>query len=73
MARPIHLPPDQAGERGLQDPALCDRVTDVISAFQRSFHAAVADPNSTNGDRLREATDRLMRAGARVLMELDRS
>ena len=58
---------------GVQDPGLRERVGDAVAEFERCFDAAVAQPTSENLDALREATDRLMRAGARVLMELDRS
>lgn len=58
---------------GVLDPELRKRVADAVAEFERCFDAAVAQPTSKNFDALREATDRLMRAGARVLMELERS
>lgn len=67
-------PSSQAGPGdGVLDPALRERVGDAVAEFERCFGAAAAQPTSKNLDALREATDRLMRAGARVLIELDRS
>ncbi len=64
---------DQAGSGGgVLDPGLRERVDDAAAEFKRCFDAAAAQPTSKNLDALRAATDRLMRAGARVLIELDR-
>ncbi len=66
-------PCDPAGDGGgVLDPGLRERVDDAIAEFQRCYDAAMAQPTPANLRALREATDRLMRAGARVLMELDR-
>ena len=51
---------------------LRDRVEDAMAEFDRRFAAAAAQPGRHNRDKLRDATDRLVRAGARVLIELNR-
>jgi hypothetical protein len=51
---------------------LRERVDDAVAEFDRSFDAAAAQPSRHNLDKLRDATDRLVRAGARVLIELNR-
>ncbi len=64
---------DQAGSGGgVLDPGLRERVDDAAAEFKRCFDAAAAQPTSKNLDALRAAIDRLMRAGARVLIEIDR-
>ena len=54
------------------DDRLRKRVNDAMADFERCLDAAVAQPSPQTIDELREATDRLMRAAARVLIELDR-
>lgn len=54
------------------DDLLCDRVNRAMADLKHSLDAAVAQPTAENLDELREATDRLMRAGARVLIEIER-
>ena len=54
------------------DPALRDRVMEQIPIVTDALEAAVATPTKDNLDELREATDKLMRALARVLIEVER-
>jgi hypothetical protein len=54
------------------DLELRERVSDAVAEFDRSFAAAAAHPTGHNLDKLRDATDRMLRAGARVLIEIDR-
>jgi len=54
------------------DLDLRERVNDAVAEFDRSFAAAAAHPSPHNLHKLRDATDRLVRAGARVLIELNR-
>jgi hypothetical protein len=54
------------------DRALRDRVDSDISAFLAAFDAALADDTIESRAGLREATDRLLRAGARTRIELER-
>jgi hypothetical protein len=54
------------------DRALRDRVDGDISAFLAAFDAALADDTIESRAELREATDRLLRAGARTRIELER-
>jgi hypothetical protein len=49
-----------------------DRVKAGMAAFASALDAAMADPTPEALNKLREATDRLMRAAGRVLIELDR-
>ncbi len=58
---------------GVLDPDLRRRADDAMADFQRCYDAVVAQPTSKNLDALHEATDRLMRVGARILMELNHS
>lgn len=55
------------------DPSLRDRVADAAAEFDRCFGAVAVQPTPQNMDALRAAADRLMRACARVLMELGKS
>ena len=59
-------------DAGPLDFALRKRVDDAVAEFDRSLAAAAAQPSRHNLDNLRDATDRLLRAGARVLIELNR-
>jgi hypothetical protein len=54
------------------DRALRERVDGDISAFLAAFDAALADDTVESRAELREATDRLLRAGARTRIELER-
>ena len=54
------------------DPRLRERVSTAMAEFERSLDAAISQPAPDALDELRESTDRLMRAAARVLMELER-
>jgi hypothetical protein len=60
-------------ERGtFIDLALRDRVQSDIVAFLAAFDAALSRDTSETRAELREATDRLLRAGARTRIELER-
>src|SRR5262249_27768568 len=54
------------------DQALRDRVDGDIAAFLRAFDAALTQDTLESRAGLREATDRLLRAGARTRIELER-
>jgi hypothetical protein len=54
------------------DRALRERVDGDISAFLAAFDAALANDTIESRAELREATDRLLRAGARTRIELER-
>ena len=54
------------------DRALRERVDGDISAFLTAFDAALAEDTVESRADLREATDRLLRAGARTRIELER-
>ena len=54
------------------DRELRARVEADITAFLAAFDAALADDTQENRSALREATDRLLRAGARTRIELER-
>ena len=58
---------------GALDPDLRERMDAAIAEFQKCYDAAAAQPTAGNLEALREATDRLVRAGSRVLIELNRS
>lgn len=64
----------QAGsnQRAVFDPSLREAMTLEISAFLVAFDAVVVGGTPEAFDRLRGATDRLMRAAARVRIELER-
>jgi hypothetical protein len=53
------------------DPALRQRVLDGMAIASDALDAAVADPSDSNLDELHEATDKLMRALGRVLIEIE--
>jgi hypothetical protein len=54
------------------DQALRDRVMEQIAIVQDALDDAVANPTDSGLNELFEATDRLMRALARVLLEIER-
>jgi hypothetical protein len=54
------------------DQALRERVDGDIAAFLAAFDAALDHDTSESRTELREATDRLLRAGARTRIELER-
>jgi hypothetical protein len=54
------------------DQALRDRVMEQIAIVQDALDAAVANPTDSALNELSEATDKLMRALARVLLEVER-
>jgi hypothetical protein len=54
------------------DQMLRDRVDGDITAFLAAFDAALVQDTPENRTGLREATDRLLRAGARTRIELER-
>jgi hypothetical protein len=54
------------------DQALRDRVAEQIAIVQDALDAAVANPTDSALNELSEATDKLMRALARVLLEVER-
>jgi hypothetical protein len=54
------------------DQALRERVEGDITAFLAAFDAALAGDSPESRTGLREATDRLLRAGARTRIELER-
>ena len=64
------MPRKEAG--GAIDQELRARVDADISAFLAAFDAALAEDNEENRSALRETTDRLLRAGARTRIELER-
>jgi hypothetical protein len=53
-------------------PALRERVGGDVTAFLAAFDAALAQDTLESRSGLREATDRLLRAGARTRIELER-
>lgn len=63
---------DVQGRAAFIDRALRDRVDSDISDFLAAFDAALADDTIESRAGLREATDRLLRAGARTRIELER-
>jgi len=64
--------PPQPREGGAIDQALRERVYADTAAFLAAFDAALADDTPESRAGLREATDRLLRAGARTRIELER-
>ena len=54
------------------DQELRERVDGDIAAFLTAFDAALAEDSRDSRSALREATDRLLRAGARTRIELER-
>jgi len=65
--------PQISGDGGVFiDRALRERVEADIAAFLTAFDAALAGDTPESRAGLREATDRLLRAGARTRIELER-
>jgi hypothetical protein len=60
-------------ERAALDPALRERVVGHIAPFVDALDEAVVNPESGTIEDLQKAADELMRAIARVLLELGRS
>ena len=60
-------------ERAVLDPAFRERVVGRIGPFVDALDEAVANPESETIEDLQEAADELMRAIARVMLELGRS
>ena len=72
---PIHLPgesPRAKNGGAFIDRVLRERVDGDIAAFLAAFDAALDRDTSETRTELREATDRLLRAGARTRIELER-
>ncbi len=59
-------------QQHLIDSVLRDRVACAVGELRRTLDAAAAHPTTENVNELREAVDRVLRASARVLIELDR-
>lgn len=57
---------------GFLDQPLRSRVNKTVAEFKLCFDAAAAQPTPDAVDDLRDATDQLMRAASRVLLELSR-
>jgi hypothetical protein len=64
--------PTRGKDGAFIDQALRERVEGDITAFLAAFDAALAHDSSESRTGLREATDRLLRAGARTRIELER-
>jgi hypothetical protein len=60
-----------SGPRGI-DTTVRDRVMEQVPVVTDALDAAIANPTADNLDDLREATDKLMRALGRVLLEVER-
>ena len=58
--------------RAFIDQALRERVESDIAVFLAAFDAALTDDTAESRAGLRDATDRLLRAGARTRIELER-
>jgi hypothetical protein len=67
------MPVQNGGNPPGIDPALRYRVVEQIPIIVDALEAAVANPSSVNLQRLRDETDKLMRAVGRVLIELRRA
>jgi hypothetical protein len=65
-------PPRKEGANAFIDHELRARVDTDIAAFLAAFDAALVADTQENRSALREATDRLLRAGARTRIELER-
>ncbi len=61
------------GRRAALDPSLRERVVGRIEPFVDALDAAAVNPEPETIDDLQEAADELMRAIARVMLELGRS
>jgi hypothetical protein len=75
-AAPARMLPEQPkpreGAGGAIDQALRERVQADIATFLAAFDQALASDTAETRASLREATDRLLRAGARTRIELER-
>jgi hypothetical protein len=60
-------------ERAALDPSLRERVVGRIGPFVEALDAVVVNPKPETIEDLQEAADELMRAIARVMLELGRS
>lgn len=69
LAEPQQSPRENGGAL---DQALRERVHADLTAFLAAFDAALADDTPESRTGLREATDRLLRVGARTRIELER-
>jgi alpha-D-ribose 1-methylphosphonate 5-triphosphate synthase subunit PhnH len=58
--------------QGTLDPALCERVQDRANAFAEAFEDVAQHGTLATCEALTQASDELMRATARVLIELTR-
>lgn len=65
-------PPRKDGGSSFIDQELRARVDGDIAAFLAAFDAALVEDTRESRSALREATDRLLRAGARTSIELER-
>ena len=77
MPYPATVRGGEADSAHRKEPAFIDqqlraRVDGDIAAFLAAFDAALAEDTQQNRSTLREATDRLLRAGARTRIELER-
>jgi hypothetical protein len=75
IGAPIRATAEQQGRKdggAFIDQALRERVDGDITAFLAAFDAALAHDTLESRAGLREATDRLLRAGARTRIELER-
>jgi hypothetical protein len=70
--RSAHEPPAAKEGGNFIDQALRERVDGDIAAFLAAFDAALDHDTAESRTGLREATDRLLRAGARTRIELER-
>jgi len=64
--------PQKNGSSSYIDKALRARVDSDIAAFLAAFDGALAEDTQQSRSALREATDRLLRVGARTQIELER-
>jgi hypothetical protein len=64
--------PGQSGSDGI-DPTLRDRLMRQVATFDSAFEKAQNDPSAESLEELRQAVDQLMRAAARILIEIDRA
>lgn len=64
--------PVKGKEGGSIDHALRERVSADVDAFLAAFDVALTNDTAESRATLREATDRLLRAGARTRIELER-
>ena len=55
------------------DQTLRERISEAAAEFDKAFVAANARPSTCALDQLRDATDRLMRAASRVMIEIEQS